>query len=117
MDEKAIDAMTRHLERMGATSMTRRDWNAVISYVSSLEASNKELLVALEALSKMYSHAWNLVDGGLMMMPDQSVPMFDAAHTLAGDALRRAKGLPIYEDDDWQPEWEWVPRAPAAEGD
>lgn len=41
---------------------------------------------ALEGLSNMYSYAWDLADGGLMMMPD-SIPKFEAAHAAARTAL------------------------------
>lgn len=50
----------------------------------------QELVEALEELHGMYSYAWDLVDGGLMMFAD-SIPKFEAAHAKAAKALARAK--------------------------
>lgn len=50
----------------------------------------RELVEALGELHGMYSYAWDLVDGGLMMFAD-SIPKFEAAHAKAAKALARAK--------------------------
>lgn len=46
---------------------------------------------ALEAIDKMYAHAWDRVDGGLMIMGD-SVAKYDKAHAKVRAALAAAKG-------------------------
>ena len=46
----------------------------------------KTLRAALQELSDMYGHTWDLVDGGLMMM-DQGIPRFERAHAAALAAL------------------------------
>ncbi len=52
---------------------------------------NAELLKALRDLSDMYGHAWDLANGGLMMM-EPSIPRFESAHTAAQKAIARAEG-------------------------
>lgn len=54
-----------------------------------LKATNRELLAALRELSAMYTHAWDLVDGGLTMLSG-SVDRFEAAHENARAAISRA---------------------------
>ena len=48
---------------------------------------------ALKDLSAMYAHAWDLVDGGLMMM-GTSIPKFEKAHKAAYKALTDAGYVP-----------------------
>lgn len=58
-------------------------------YTSSGNNLLSKLAIAREALkdiTKMYSHAWDLVNGGLMMMPD-SIPQFEKAHEKVEKAL------------------------------
>jgi hypothetical protein len=50
------------------------------------KAENETLRAALSELSAMYAHAWDLVDGGLIMM-GPSIPRFEAAHAAARKAL------------------------------
>lgn len=57
-----------------------------------LDNSKAELLGALSELSDMYSHAWDLVDGGLMMFQD-SIPRFEKAHLRADNAIKAAHGI------------------------
>lgn len=45
-----------------------------------------QLRAALKDLTDMYTHAWDLVDGGLIMLPP-SIPRFEAAHNAAMLAL------------------------------
>lgn len=66
---------------------------ASVNVIRRLEKENRALRSqlaikdkALADLSNMYSHAWDLVDGGLMMMPD-SIPKFEDAHAAARKAL------------------------------
>jgi hypothetical protein len=58
-----------------------------------LIASAPDLLAALEALSNMYVHAWDRVDGGLTMF-GPSVPLFEKVHFAAQVAVAKAKGEP-----------------------
>lgn len=58
-----------------------------------LIASAPDLLAALEALSNMYVHAWDRVDGGLTMF-GASVPLFEKVHLAAQVAVAKAKGEP-----------------------
>ncbi len=53
------------------------------------------LAAALKGLSDMYSFSWDLVDGGLMMMPERGVPKFEAAHKAALLAL----GVEVYDGE------------------
>jgi hypothetical protein len=56
-----------------------------------LLAAAPDLLEALNDLSAVYTHAWDLVDGGLMMFGD-SIPRFEAAHAKARAAIGKATG-------------------------
>jgi len=47
----------------------------------------KALDGALRELSAMYSHAWDTVNGDLLMMSG-SIPRFEAAHKRAEEALK-----------------------------
>jgi len=47
-----------------------------------------ELLTALKGLSEMYARAWDLEDGGLMMM-GESIPLFEKRHKAASKAIER----------------------------
>jgi hypothetical protein len=58
-----------------------------------------ELEAALRGLSDMYSHAWDLVAGGLVMQPP-SIPRFEEAHRVARIAL----GHPFVGDDGSDPD-------------
>ena len=53
------------------------------------DAEVMELVEALNDLSSMYSHAWDLVDGGLMMMREVSIPKFEKAHAKAQKVLSK----------------------------
>lgn len=57
----------------------------------ALYQENQRLLAALKELDAMYAHCWDLVDGGLTIMPP-SIPRFEAAHFAARVAIRRAEG-------------------------
>ncbi len=46
----------------------------------------EKMRAALKVIHNMYQHAWDLTDGGLMMM-GASVPKFGAAHKAVRDAL------------------------------
>lgn len=54
--------------------------------VASLRAQLAEALAALKGLSDLYGHAWDRVDGALVMMGD-SVDRFEKAHADAYDVL------------------------------
>lgn len=51
-----------------------------------------ECAEALKELSAMYIHAWDLVDGGLMMM-EPSIAKFESVHGKADDALAKLESL------------------------
>jgi len=51
------------------------------------DARIAELEGALRELSAMYSHAWDTVNGDLLMMSG-SIPRFEAAHKRAEEALK-----------------------------
>ena len=55
--------------------------------IDALLAERDALREALQELSEMYVHAWDLVDGGLFMSPN-SVKKFEAAHAKAAAALK-----------------------------
>ena len=55
-----------------------------------LIAAAPDLLSALEELSSMYGHAWDRVDGALVMM-GSSIERFENAHEKARAALAKAK--------------------------
>lgn len=57
-----------------------------VNGIDALKDENLRLREALRGLSEMYVHAWDIVDGGLMMM-GESVPMFEEAHEKARAAL------------------------------
>jgi protoporphyrinogen oxidase len=64
-------------------------------YQAATERAAKEereraehLLSALKGLSKMYGDTWDLVDGGLTMMP-ASIPKFEKAHEQAQKAIKQ----------------------------
>lgn len=57
----------------------------------SIKAAAQELYDALAELSDMYVHAWDVADGGLMMM-GSSVERFEKAHEAATAALAKARG-------------------------
>jgi len=44
------------------------------------ETDRAALLEVCKAMSDLYVYAWDLVDGGLMMMADSGVPAFEEAH-------------------------------------
>ena len=50
--------------------------------MAQAEREKAQLVEALSGLSKMYASAWDLVDGGLVMLPD-SIPKFEKAHSIA----------------------------------
>ena len=54
-----------------------------------LIAAAPELLEALKGLSDMYTHAWDVVGGGLLMS-EQSVEKFEAVHAAAVAAIAKA---------------------------
>lgn len=56
------------------------------------------LLTALKDLSKMYTHAWDLVDGGLTMM-GESIPLFEKRHKAASKAIERFEAAAIRARD------------------
>lgn len=65
-------------------------WCAMINAADALDAKDariKELEGALRELSAMYSHAWDTVNGDLLMMSG-SIPRFEAAHKRAEEALK-----------------------------
>ena len=61
--------------------------------------AHEALVKALQDLSKMYSHAWDVVDGGLMMHGN-SIDHFESAHHAAQVALHIATGSPLPISDD-----------------
>lgn len=56
-----------------------------------LIAAAPDLLAALEALSELYVHTWDRMEGGLMMM-ESGVHRFEHAHEKAIDAIKKARG-------------------------
>lgn len=65
-----------------------------------VEANEVEKLrSALKGLSDMYTHAWDLAEGGLMMM-ESSMDRFEKAHQVAYDVLNPDHPLISDEDDE-----------------
>ena len=62
----------------------------IAARMSALESDHAAMREALEELSDMYGHAWDLVGGGLMMM-DGSIPRFETAHAKARSVLAGLK--------------------------
>lgn len=64
-------------------------------------AAIPEMLAALRGLSKMYSHAWDSVDGNLVML-GPSIERFEKAHHEAQKVLCAIDGvpMPICDDED-----------------
>jgi hypothetical protein len=52
----------------------------------NLERENETLRAALSELSDVYTHCWDLVDGGLLLMPS-SMERFEKANAAARKAL------------------------------
>ena len=76
------------------TTMARAELAAMRVERDRLHAEVAALRTALKDLSDMYGHAWDLVDGGLMMMDHrrrfralQSISRFERAHEAALAAL------------------------------
>ncbi len=69
--------------------------NASDSRRDNLEQENATLRAALSELSNVYTHCWDLVDGGLILMPS-SMERFENANAGA----RKALGFNDIEIDD-----------------
>lgn len=54
----------------------------------AIQGREKMLAKALRGLSNMYTHAWDSVDGCLIMLP-QWVEMFEERHKAAQDVLAK----------------------------
>ena len=61
-----------------------------LKQVVELKKRISTLEIALRELSAMYSHAWDAVDGSLLMLPE-SIPRFEAAHRAAEAALKESE--------------------------
>jgi hypothetical protein len=91
MDGEGLKAMVRGED--ATIVAVRHRLPAVVNEPNMrLIAAAPELLEALEALSRMYSHAWDRADGGGLMMLPPSIPQFEEAHAKAQDLICRVKG-------------------------
>lgn len=86
-----LDEVTRAHD---SVTLTNLEYDALKGRIAALEA-------ALRGLSKMYSDAWDRVDGALVMM-GSSVGEFEEAHRIAEETLA-ASALETSCEHTWQP--------------
>lgn len=103
-EAKIVSRFDTHEEAMAECALlTEQHFLAAALAVDGLclvEANEVEKLrSALKGLSDMYTHAWDLADGGLMMM-ESSMDRFEKAHQVAYDVLNPDHPLISDEDDE-----------------
>lgn len=80
------NAVGHTVETRGGEQLFIRDMAAELE---RLQAANAKLRAACEAHSALYVHAWDVVDGGLLMSRP-SVEKFEKAHAITLEALAEA---------------------------
>lgn len=87
----ALDILEYDDKQKGrASDMTAIKSCSCEAYKAIIEAERekvRKLREALKGLSDMYTYAWNLTEGGLIMFPE-SVDRFEVAHAKAKQALK-----------------------------
>ena len=87
-----VDELLQNAERVGDfMEADAEDVKALRDGLEARETVVEKLVVALQGLSNMYTHAWDSEDGSLVMMLE-SVPLFEARHQEAQEALALARG-------------------------
>lgn len=82
---------TEQLEEAARAGITDVTLGNLFSSRLALQKQRDQLREALKEMEAMYTHAWDRVEGGLLMMPD-SVARFDSACERARAALAAAGG-------------------------
>lgn len=86
-DEIYTPLSDQYVEYVGWCEMPKFD-EAAVNERPMLLSRIRELEEALRGLSNMYTHAWDLADGGGLIMLPPSIERFEASHEAARAALQ-----------------------------